>query len=120
MTNLFASDEERDFFVYVDPNDWLIQHQIGLIGSFGTGPVTPSDETLMFLPNPDFKTFISPFQNNLLSGYVAEYNLELARERSFSTYPCRLRPYSYWKMKTKHVSTPSDIQTTLASVHSSA
>jgi hypothetical protein len=45
----------------------------------------------MFLPNPKFKTFISPFQNNLVRNYMAEYNLELARQRSFTEYPCRLQ-----------------------------
>jgi len=44
----------------------------------------------MFLPNPEFKTFISPFQNNLLRNYIAEYNLELSRQRDFGKYPCRL------------------------------
>lgn len=45
----------------------------------------------MFLPNPDFKTFISPFQNNLLRNYIAEYDLELSRQRQFAAYPCRLQ-----------------------------
>jgi len=45
----------------------------------------------MFLPNPEFKTFISPFQNNLLRNYIAEYNLELSRQRSFGAYPGRLQ-----------------------------
>ena len=45
----------------------------------------------MFLPNPNFKTFISPFQNNLLRSYIGEYNLELSRQRQFAHFPCRLQ-----------------------------
>lgn len=44
----------------------------------------------MFLPNPSSRTFVSPFQNNLLRAYMAEFNLEMSRERSFSEYPSRL------------------------------
>lgn len=91
MGNLHASSEARDFYVYVDPKDWLIRHQVGLIGSFSSSPSDPSDATLMFLPNPNFKTFISPFQNNLLRSYIGEYNLELSRQRQFAHFPCRLQ-----------------------------
>ena len=45
----------------------------------------------MFLPNPDFRGFVSPFQNNLLRAYTAEHNLELSRERFFPAHPSRLR-----------------------------
>jgi hypothetical protein len=45
----------------------------------------------MFVPNPAFKTFMSPSQNNLLGNYVAEYNLELSRQKQFVRYPCRLQ-----------------------------
>ena len=85
--NLFSSDKPRDFFVYIDPEDLLVRHQVGLIGSFTSMPADASAATLMFLPNPAFKTFISPFQNNLLRQYIAEYNLELSRQRYFAAYP---------------------------------
>ena len=88
MSNLFASEQERDFFVYVDPRDLLVRHQVGLIGSFNSMPSDPSAQTLMFLPNPEFKTFISPFHSNLLRNYIAEYNLELSRKSLFPDYPC--------------------------------
>jgi hypothetical protein len=91
MNNFFASDRSRDFFVYVDPKDFLIRHQVSLIGSFTSVPNEPSVPTLMFIPNPEFKTFISPFQNNLLRNYIAEYNLELSRQQHFEAYPCRLQ-----------------------------
>jgi hypothetical protein len=91
MENLSSSDQRRDFFVFVDPNDWLTRHQLALIGSFSSSPADASAPKLMFLPNPEFQTFISPFQNNLVRNYMAEYNLELCREQNFAHYPCRLQ-----------------------------
>jgi len=44
----------------------------------------------MFIPNPDFKADITPFQFNIMREYIAEYNLELSREVHFSQYPSRL------------------------------
>ena len=38
----------------------------------------------MFLPNPEFKSFLTPFQNNLLRNYIAEYNLEGSRDNGIS------------------------------------
>ncbi len=90
MNNLKTAGEERDFFVWVDPSNWLIQHQVGLIGSFTSVP-NGAEETLMFLPNPRFQTFISSFQNNLLRDYMTEYNLEVTRKASFPEYPFRLK-----------------------------
>jgi hypothetical protein len=56
----------------------MIRHQVGLIGTFTSVPSEPSVPSLMFLPNPEFRTFISSFQNNLLRSYIAEYYLELS------------------------------------------
>ncbi len=81
---------EKDFFVFVDPEEWLIQHQIGLVGSFVAAP-EPGAQTMMFLPNPEFKTFITPFQSNMVRNYIAEYNLEMSRIYNFPQYPCRLQ-----------------------------
>ncbi len=91
MSNLFNASESRDFYVYVDPKDWWIQHQVHLIGSFTSVPPDTKSQTLMFLPNPEFKTFISAFQSNLVRNYTAEYNLEIARRRTHHTYPSRLQ-----------------------------
>ena len=91
MSNIFVSEQERDFFVYIDPKDRSILHQVGLVGSFISTPFDQSSQTLMFLRNPEFKTFISPFQNTLLRNYAAEYNLEISRQNSFPSYPCRLQ-----------------------------
>ena len=69
----------------------MIRHQVGLIGTFTSVPSEPSVPSLMFLPNPEFMTFISPFQSSLLQNYIAEFNLELSRQHSFGTYPGRLQ-----------------------------
>jgi hypothetical protein len=91
MGNLDMSHTQRDFFVWVDPSDFLVRHQVSIVGCFTSTPVETGQPCLMFLPNPDFQTFVSPFQNNLLRAYLAEYNLELGRERLFPLYPSRLQ-----------------------------
>lgn len=90
FTNLWIESQPREFWVWVDPNDWLVRHNITFTGAFFSVPSPPDSPTLMFVPNPAFKTFISPFQNNLVRHYAAEHNLELVRSRSFPTYPSRL------------------------------
>ena len=91
VTNLFCAEDQRDFYVWVDPSNWFIRHQIQETGSFF--PVHPEnlEEALMFVPNPKFRGLVSPFQNNLLRQYVAEYQLEVARQTYYPKYPCRLR-----------------------------
>ena len=91
MDNLVVGDLSRDFFVWVDLGNFLVRHQIGTVGCFYSTPATSEQASLMFLPNPDFRGFVSPFQNNLMRAYTAEYYLELSRERFFSGYPSRLR-----------------------------
>jgi hypothetical protein len=90
MSNIVESRDPADFYVFVDPHDRLIQHQVGLIGSFFSNHADATAETLMFLPNPKYQTFITPFQNNLVRNYAAEYNLEITRQRYFPEYPSRL------------------------------
>lgn len=90
MSNIVESSEPADFYVFVDPTDWLVRHQVGLIGSFSSIPPDETGETLMFLPNPKYQGFIAPFQNNLVRNYRAEYNLELTRQRYYPEYPSRL------------------------------
>jgi len=91
MDNIIRDKSTRDFFVYVDPADWLIQHQVGLAGSFASTPCNNGCDSLMFLPNPRFSSAISPFHNNVLRNYRAEYNLEVDRQRWFPQYPSRLQ-----------------------------
>jgi hypothetical protein len=95
MQNLLVGTDQCDFYVWINPSDFLVRHQITTVGCFfsvppGLGSEGPLDETLMFVPNPKFRGAISPFQNNLLRNYLAEYNLELSRRHYFPRYPCRL------------------------------
>lgn len=93
--NLIANATPTDFYVWVDPTSRFVAHQIQVAGSFLSAdhPGLPGDhaETLMFLPNDKFQAVVSPFQNNLLRSYTAEYNLEVARQTWFSDYPSRLQ-----------------------------
>ncbi len=110
MNNLFESKDKKDFFVWVDPEFFLADHNLNRIGSListesiqdaspsGSIAIYHSSSTktgqdpdnLMFIPNPSFSGFISPFQANLLWKYKAEYNLELSRRAYFPDYPSRL------------------------------
>ena len=69
MPNLFTSNEPVDFWVWVNPDNWLVRHQI---------------------PNPEFQGELTPFLHGVMRDYMAEYNLELARLSSFNEYPSRL------------------------------
>jgi hypothetical protein len=91
MTNLFCGEDQRDFYVWVDPSNWLIRHQIQETGSFFSVHPEDREEALMFIPNPKFRGGVSPFQNNLLQQYIAEYQLEVARQTCCPKYPCRLQ-----------------------------
>ena len=89
-SNIFESTARRQFSVWVDETDLMTHHNMNVVGSFCSTPSSTVYETLMFIPNPNFHGFISPFQNNLMRNYAADYNLELARRARFPNYPCRL------------------------------
>jgi hypothetical protein len=91
MSNLHCDQDQREFFVWVDPNDFLARHQIEVVGSFFSVAPDNTAESLMFLPNPNFRGGVSPFHGGLLRQYIAEYNLELGRQNRFPSYPCRLQ-----------------------------
>jgi hypothetical protein len=86
-----ASRAKKDFFVFVDPEDWMVKHNLGCIGSLFTPFPESGHPNLMFLPNPNYKSFISVFQSNLVRNYAAEYNLEMTRVYNFPQHPCRLQ-----------------------------
>lgn len=93
MANLFASAEPVDFWVWINPKNWLVRHQIQVVGGFTSGGVVPGEKksNLMFLPNPEFGGDITPFQHGVMRDYMAEYNLEMGREfYNFKQYPSRL------------------------------
>jgi hypothetical protein len=90
---LVTSSDSREFFVWVNPEDWLVQNNAGLVGIFACGPIPGLEDDaskIMFVPNPDFLAPLSPFQWGMLSHYIADYNLELSRQHYFSGYPSRL------------------------------
>ena len=91
---LISGAEEREFFVWVDPKNFLIQHNLGLIGGFSGGPMEAGQDTpdyLQFVPNPNvLPGFLSPFHNGVIRQYRVEYNLEMFRFRNFPTHPSRL------------------------------
>lgn len=91
MSNLSKGNSERNFFVWIDPKNFIIKHQIEKVGGFASTSPNENNETLMFIPNPDFKGWISYFQNNLLNFYITEYDLELSRRHTFKQYPSRLQ-----------------------------
>jgi hypothetical protein len=91
IPNIFTDSEVRHFWVWVDPADMISHHNMNIVGSFCSAPQIASSETMMFTLNPAFHGFISPFQNNLMRNYAADYNLELARRARFHRYPCRLQ-----------------------------
>ena len=91
MKNLYQSNEEKDFFVWVNPKQFLVCHQIEKIGSFFSGGnLEPRETNLMFIPNPKFKGDITPFQTNIMQKYITEYQFELCRDAYFKSYPSRL------------------------------
>jgi hypothetical protein len=91
MQQPLLSSDSLDFWIWVDPSNWLTRHQVTVVGSFTSLlPTDGSKETLMFLPNPNFQGFVGVFQNNILRQYIVEYNLELQRQASFPRFPSRL------------------------------
>src|SRR5690606_14174351 len=67
-----------------NPKDIYARYNTRL-GSFIS--VSNKEDNLMFLPNPNFSGYISPFQENLLKRYQAEYLLEIMRKESYKKYP---------------------------------
>lgn len=89
--NLVLGDAPRDFWVWVNPKNWHVRHQISVTGCFvSAGSVGRGTTNLPFLPNPAFAGDISPFTVGVMHDYTAEYNLEINREHYFAAYPSRL------------------------------
>ncbi|MFO8827599.1 hypothetical protein SC657_08615 [Legionella pneumophila] len=88
--NLF-SDIEQEFFFWVDPKNAIIFNNICNSGCVSSNPENSSnnpEENLLFVPNPKYKGFITPYQNNIVKRIRAEYWLETFRP---SNYPSRLQ-----------------------------
>lgn len=91
---LSEGSDEREFFLWVDPSNFLIQHNLGTIGSFFSGPLSPGDDTpdhLPFIRNENARPgIISPFHSGAIRHYAVEYNLERFRFQHFREHPSRL------------------------------
>lgn len=85
------SQEPRDFFVWVNPLDFSVKHNIGLIGSIAQQPVFPSSaEELMFVFNGEHKQgFMSRFHLGVMRHYAIEYELERYRCLFHQVLPSR-------------------------------
>jgi hypothetical protein len=89
--NFVLGTEPRDFWVWVNPENWHVRHQISVTGCFvSAGSVERGPSSLPFLPNPEFSGDISAFAIGVTHQYRAEYNLEVNRACHFSLYPSRL------------------------------
>lgn len=92
MSNKFFTNSPVDFWVWINPDNFLVRNQITVTGGFASGGLmdTGRNSNLMFIPNPEFRGDITPFQHGVVREYLAEYNLELSREAYFNEYPSRL------------------------------
>ena len=95
--NIFQGNDLVDFWVWVDPDNWLVKDQITEVGGFTSGGLVNKKSNLMFIPNPDFEFDITPYQFGIMREYIVEYNLELARIKKFSNYPSRLNSIYLFK-----------------------
>lgn len=99
MENLVVSEKHVELYVWVDPNNFMANWNLNIVGTFTSTPDNIDSDNLMFIPNPGFNGFVSPFQGNLLWSYLAEYNLELCRREYFKNYPSRLRAIFLFETK---------------------
>jgi hypothetical protein len=94
--------EPKEFYVWVDPEDFSVKHNVGLIGWIGTAQI-PSDlkaEDLMFIFNADHKQgFMSRFHLGVMRNYSIEYELERFRSAYYPDYPSRLHAVYLWPDK---------------------
>lgn len=98
MTNIFSQQQKEDFWVWVNPDNWLVKHNITFTGGFTSGGLIEKKKSnLMFIPNSEFGGDISAFHHGITREYRAEYSLECSRERYFSQYPSRLNAIYLFK-----------------------
>jgi hypothetical protein len=78
MIDNASPQSPKEFFIWVDPQDWMVKHNIGLIGGIGQEPppdIAPAD--LAFVYNPNHKLgFVSRFHIGIIHDYSIEYDLE--------------------------------------------
>lgn len=102
--NLFTGDTARDFWVWVNPENWLVHHQISFVGCFvSAGKIGRGISNLPFLPNPEFTGDVSPFSIGVTHHYTVEYNFEINREFYFPDYPSRLNAIYLFKSEAEAI-----------------
>lgn len=91
---IYQRTELKEFFVWVDPNDWMVKNNIGLVGGLSHAPPSPENsapEHLLFVHNPNHRQgFVSRFHVGVIKSYSVEYDLERFRYEHFRHYPSRL------------------------------
>jgi hypothetical protein len=91
VANLDPADYPDPFFIFVNQASPMTWHNLKLTGSFSSAPRTGSpDDFLMFIPNPNFAGFISPFLHGVTSDYRLEWDAEQARRTHAPEAPSRL------------------------------
>lgn len=88
--NFFIGIEKKEFWFWVNPMDSLLRHNMGRIGYASSNLLllesSCAEDNLLFIPNPEYKGGISPYQNNIIKRIRAEYWLEIYRPEQ---YPSR-------------------------------
>jgi hypothetical protein len=100
MTNLYINQDRVDFWVWINPDNWLVRHHITVTGGFTSAGIvdhSPGKSNLMFILNPNFRGETSAFHAGVTREYAAEYNLEICRESFFPQYPSRLNAVYLFK-----------------------
>ena len=88
--NLIASPEERDFHVWINPQDFFVQASIKTRGQFSSAELINPEHTLPFVRDNEHGGLVSPFMKNVTQNYGVEFNLEQRRLAEFIDYPCRM------------------------------
>ena len=91
MSELIITEEVVDFWVWIDPKNWLTKHNISQTGRiFSGGLVGQGKSNLMFISNPDFGGDISTYNLGITNFYNVEYDLEIFRVKNCPDHPSRL------------------------------
>lgn len=91
LSNFTASNKQREFYVFIDPTDFLTELTFKGTRSFTSGTLKTEPVVLPFLPNSQVKDFISPFVLNIIWNYNVECSLEFYRTQNSLSYPSRLK-----------------------------
>ncbi|MBB3234467.1 hypothetical protein [Phyllobacterium endophyticum] len=89
-----VAEDPRDFFVWVPPENPLVQHNLVRVGCFIGGPLDPADDDpskLPYQPNPiKHEIMLTPFHTNVMKHYAIEYELDVHRWHRDRNLPSRL------------------------------